>query len=326
MSGLLKEEILTTVRKKRFIILMPLLYIGAVVAAVMLKGRHFNDLTYIFGMQKYVSMVFSPLAGAILLFTVHRRKYTFNSIVQVEEHGAKRSAAVLARALAGCIILACLFAVMLLFVTAMSFVAGAHNTPAQLAQFALLVFTDCLAAAATYTGVLFWQYLFAFPLVPIVVYCAAMFVAPLVFIVADHYANPYYKYCSFAFPKLIADVIYTRLVLHDTPVFEFLILLAQAVIPLLLTMLVFKLKKKERKKKKKGDLEQALDEVNAAASALEAQLAGDPEIREIMKEAELTEELMNAAGAAGDAMKDAGTAGEAMNTAGLTGTKGEVTE
>ena len=61
MSGLLKEEILTTIKKKRFIILMPLLYIGAVVAAVMLKGRHFNDLTYIFGMQKYVSMVFSPL-------------------------------------------------------------------------------------------------------------------------------------------------------------------------------------------------------------------------------------------------------------------------
>ena len=314
MSGLLKEEILTTVRKKRFIILMPLLYIGAVVAAVMLKGRHFNDLTYIFGMQKYMSMVFSPLAGAILLFTVHRRKYTFNSIVQVEEHGAKRSAAVLARALAGCIILACLFAVMLLFVTAMSFITGAHNTPAQLAQFALLVFTDCLAAAATYTGVLFWQYLFAFPLVP------------YVFIAADHYANPYYKYCSFAFPKLIADVIYTRLVLHDTPVFEFLILLAQAVIPLLLTMLVFKLKKKERKKKKKGDLEQALDEVNAAASALEAQLAGDPEIREIMKEAELTEELMDAAGAAGDAMKAAGTAGKAMDPAGLTGTSGEATE
>jgi hypothetical protein len=153
-----------------------------------------------------------------------------------------------------------------------------------------------------------------------------MFVAPLVFIVADHYANPYYKYCSFAFPKLIADVIYTRLVLHDTPVFEFLILLAQAVIPLLLTMLVFKLKKKERKKKKKGDLEQALDEVNAAASALEAQLAGDPEIREIMKEAEQTEELMDAAGAAGDAMKAAGPAGEAMKPAGLTGTKGEVTE
>ena len=315
MSGLLKEEILTTIKKKRFIILMPLLCISAIVAAVMLKKEYFNDLTYIFGMQKYMTFGFSPFAGALLLFTVHRRKYTKNSIIQAEEHGAKRSAAVLARALAGCIILACLFAVALLLIIVMSFILGAHNTPAQLAQFALLVFTDCLAAAVTYVGVLFWQYLFAFPLVPILVYLAAMFAAPVVFMAADHYANYYYKYCSYAFPKLITDIIYTRLVLKSFPVLEFLILLAQAVIPLLLTMLVFKLKKKERKKKKKGEIEEALDEVNAAASALEAQIAGDPEIKEIMKEAELTEEIMDAAetlgaaGVTGDAAGAAGTAG-----------------
>ena len=108
MSGLLKEEILTTIKKKRFIILMPLLYIAAVVSAVTLKNDHFNDLTFIFRMQQFMTLVFSPLAGSLLLFTVHRRKYTKNSIIQAEEHGAKRSAAVLARALAGCIIF-CLF-------------------------------------------------------------------------------------------------------------------------------------------------------------------------------------------------------------------------
>ena len=48
MSGLLKEEILTTIKKKRFIILMPILYILVIVAGVMLKNGHFNDLTFLF--------------------------------------------------------------------------------------------------------------------------------------------------------------------------------------------------------------------------------------------------------------------------------------
>ena len=137
---------------------------------------------------------------------------------------------------------------------------------------------------------LFWEYLFAFPLVSMLVYLAATIVAPYVYFSIDHYANAYYKYCSYAFPKLLTDVIYTRFAFHNPPVLAFLILLAQAVVPLLLTMLVFKFKKKE-KKKKKGEIEEAVEEISAAADAIEEAVMIDPEIKDIMKETELTEDL-----------------------------------
>ena len=292
MSGLLKEEILTTIKKKRFIILMPVLYILVIVAGVMLKNGHFNDLTFLFRMQKFVNMVFTPASGVLLLFTVHRRKYTKNSIIQAEDHGAKRSTAVLARALAGSIILIALHALIFLFIIVLGLILGAGNTGAQIGQFAVLVLMNALAAAVTYVGVLFWEYLFAFPLVSMLVYLAATLVAPYVYSAIDHYANSYYKYCTYAFPKLLTDVIYTRFAFHNPPVLAFFILLAQAVVPLLLTMLVFKFKKKERKKrKKKGEIEEAVEEIKEAADAVEEAVMNDPEVKEIMKESEQVEDL-----------------------------------
>ena len=292
MSGLLKEEILTTIKKKRFIILMPILFILVIVAGVMLKNQHFNDLTFLFRMKKFVNLIFTPASGVLLLFTVHRRKYTKNSIIQAEDHGAKRSTAVLARALAGSIILIALHALIFLLIILLGLILGAGNSADQIGQFAVLVLMNALAAAVTYVGVLFWEYLFAFPLVSMLVYIAATLAAPYVYFAVDHYANDYYMYCSFAFPKLMTDIIYTRFVFHNPPVLAFFILLAQAVVPLLLTMLVFKFKKKERKKrKKKGEIEEAVEEIKEAADAVEEAVMNDPEVKEIMKEAEQVEDL-----------------------------------
>lgn len=258
MTGLIKEEILTTIKKKRFIILMPLVYIGAIVMTVITKNRHWNDLTYFLAIQDYILKFFNPAAGSILLLSLYRRKYTKTSIQQVEDHGMKRSAGVLARTEAGCIILFCCYAVMALFIILTGLIFGAHLTSVQTGQLALRLLTDFLAAAAGYVFAQFWLYLFAFPAVPIILYIIVIMIAPVLYKESiGYYANLYYWVCALIFPKMNMDLFYSSAVLSGTRWEYLLFLIAQAAVPFLLTLLVFKLKKKERKKRKKKGEEPA---------------------------------------------------------------------
>ena len=61
MTGLIKEEILTTIKKKRFIALALIAFIGAIVSAILTKNDYWNDLTYYFSVKDYMFMVFNPL-------------------------------------------------------------------------------------------------------------------------------------------------------------------------------------------------------------------------------------------------------------------------
>ena len=183
MTGIIKEEILTTVRKKRFILLTLILFIGAVFMTVSTKNKHWNDLTFFLAMQNYVKNYFDPFMGAILIFSVWRRRYTRSSIEQAESHGVKRASAVFARAAAGSIILFFCYALMALFMVILSLVFRAGSTPTQAADLLLRLGTDLIAAITIYVGSLFWLYLFAFPVVPIAVYVASILAAPVFFAV-----------------------------------------------------------------------------------------------------------------------------------------------
>ncbi|MBO4449921.1 MAG: hypothetical protein J5777_05005 [Clostridiales bacterium] len=288
MTGMIKEEILTTVRKKRFIILTALLFAGAIVVTVKTKNYHWNDMTYYLKMQQFIDSVFDAAIGPIVLFSIWRRKYTRTSILQAEAKGVKRGTAVISRALAGSIILICCYALMALFAIVLGFVFSAGLSSSQMTELVIKTGVDCIAAVASFCGCLFWLYLFAFPLVPMVLDFLIMVV------VADTFASltqspqtVYFVYMS-VFPKCAMDVFYTSIIFGRPQYQCVLFCLVNAVVTLLLTILVFKLKKKDKKKKAKkgkGEIKEAADAVSAAVSS-------DPEIAQILKESELTEEII----------------------------------
>ena len=252
MQGLVKEEIFTTIKKKRFIILTALLVIGAVTAEIATKNRYMNDLTFLFKIRKFIMLIFNPMIGSILLFAVHRRKYTRTSILQAQDHGVKRGRAVLARAWAGTVILFFSYLILAVIVILMSFIFGANITFDQFVQLMTEILTNWLAAVTAYIMCLFWQYLFAFPLIPIALYLALMLVGPWVFFDCDNYANIAYFIVSFISPKCNMDIFYTSILFSNPQWYCLLVCLGHIVIALLFSMLVFKLKKlKEKKKKRK---------------------------------------------------------------------------
>ena len=246
MTELIKEEILTTVKKKRFIILTALLFIGVVFETVMTKGSLWNDMTYFLTMQDYIQTTFTPIMGLILILSVYRKKYTRTSILQVEEKGLKRSQGVIARTISGSVILLCCYVLMVLLVIVLGLIFGAHLTSQQTGMLMLRLLTDFLAAAATYIGALFFMYLFAFPAFPMVWYGLFTFAANL--ILGSLIDSVVYRICNIIIPKPDMDVFYTGLVMSSFRWECLLFLMGQILIPLLLTILVFKLKKLKEKK------------------------------------------------------------------------------
>ena len=279
MFGIIKEEILTTIRKKRFILLMPLVYIGAVVVTVITKNKHWNDMTFFLTMLDYIFRFFNTSVGLILIFSVYRRKYTRSSIEQVEEHGVKRNTGVAARAFAGTIILMFCYAFMALFIILLGLVFGAHCSGYQIYELVMRLAADCIAAVTIYIGTLFWLYLFAFPIVPMIVYFISVFALPWIFTIEEHYSNIYFRVASFISAKCGMDVFFTSVILSKPQWLYILSFIGHIVLTLLLTMLVFKFKKKERKKKKKkGEQEE--------------EMPIDPEIKEILEQSDLIEGII----------------------------------
>lgn len=254
MTGLIREDVISTISKKRFIILTALAFAGAVVSAVITRNGHWNDLTYFFGIQKYITDYFDPLIGTALILSVYRRKFTRNSILQVEEKGLKRSAGVLSKTVSGALILAACYLVMAVLVILLGLILGAHMSAAQTGQILLRLLLDCLAAVVIYIAALFFLYLFAFPLVPVIVYVTLMtFAVQFYHNVFGMFANNIYLICCFIDPKINADNTYTLLLLSGIRLENILIFPVQAAVPLLLSLLVFRLKKLKPLKKDKNE-------------------------------------------------------------------------
>ena len=272
MQGFVKEEIFTTIKKKRFVILTVLLYIGFIAAVIVTKNKYLNDLTYLFKVRKYIFLLFNPLMGSILLFSVHRRKYTRTSILQAQDHGVKKGRAVLLRVWAGTVILFLGYLLLAVFAVLLSFILGAHITFDQFVQLMTEIMCNFLAAVTTYIVCLFWQYLFAFPLIPISVYITFMFVGPWIFYDLDNYANIAFRIVSFISPKCNMDIFYTSILFNNPQWYCLLVCLAHIVPALLFSMLVFKIKKirdkkKKRRKGKKGKKGEEPESDESAAAA-----------------------------------------------------------
>ena len=200
MNGLITEELTGIIKKKRFIILTAAVFIGLLVVTVITKTKYWNDLTYFFAVQKYISFVFTPAAGIALILSVYRKKYTGSSILQVEDHGAKRHAGVISRFISGTAVLVSYYVVLALL---------------------LRIATDCTASVAAYSVSLFWLYLTAFPVVPILIHGITMIGIPLFFDYSGLYDNPLYRIGGFIIPKLTGDIAYKDLIFVNPRLFCF---------------------------------------------------------------------------------------------------------
>ena len=250
MLEIIKEEFFGTIKKKRFIILTALLFVFNIVNIIIDKGAFFNDLIYFLNVQDAISQMFTPFAGVILLISVYRKKYTSSSIVQVKKHNQKRYVGVLARAIAGSAILAGFYVILAIVLLLLGVILGAHMTGEQTGAILLRLLTECFASIATYVVSLFWLYVFAFPIVPAILYAAMMLILPVYSSLFTFYSHIGYKIAVIVLPKVTGDASYTTLLLNNLEWRYVGIWILQVAVFLLLTMLVFKLKKYKPFKKK----------------------------------------------------------------------------
>ena len=251
MIGLIKEELFHIIRKKRFILLTAIAIIGVLVTSIITKNKYLNDLTYFFAIDNYIFYVFNSVIGFALIISVYRKKYTKNSIIQVEEHGVNRLSGVISRTISCSLILIVCYALTILFIIVLGLILGANLSSVQTGELALKLTFDCLACITTYVIAQFWLYLFAFPVVPVIIYELLMLGATALYhVMSGGYIANTYRIIRFISPKALTDSIYTNVLLYNNNIKYYSLLLLQITVPFLLTLIVFKLKKKERKKKK----------------------------------------------------------------------------
>lgn len=272
MAAIIKEEIFTTIKKKRFIILTAIMYVIVIAMMIYAKTDYFNDLICLFAMNRCLYDFFNPAAGAVLLFCVYRRRYTNSSITQAEHYGAKRSTAVIARAAAGSIILTACYAIAAVILLLTALIFGANLSAAETGMFLTGLLCDCIAAVTMYVGVLFWLYLFAFPVIPMVLYVILTWVPHVLFVEGDALDNMLFKVISHVLPGSGMNVFAASLIYGNPQWLHLLICIGYIILTLLLTILVFKLKKFKEKKKKGEEVPaapEAASEVQAAPAASE---------------------------------------------------------
>ena len=269
------EDIKNIIKKKRFIVMIILTYLGALAITIYTKFEYWNDETYFFGMYDYIYNIFSWLPGVALIISVYCRKFTRTSISMVEEKGKTRAAGVLSKFCAGSMILICCHILMLLVTLLLGLCFAAHSTADQIGILALRIGIDCLASITSYGIALLTLYIFAFPVIPAIVYIVFAYAAAVFFNETAYFGGFQFQIAIMVAPRVTADVAYAQLLYSDVEVLYLILFLLHLVIPVLLSILVFKLKKKERKKKvRKG---KKTDEPSAESTGLDGEPMNEDE-------------------------------------------------
>lgn len=242
MIGLIKEDIKIILSKKRFIILAALSFVGALVMTIITKVKFWNDQTFFFAMQKYLFRGFNLAIGIALIISVYCREFTRTSIELVEEKGKGRVAGVMSRFLSGSLILVCCYATTLGWILLLGLVFGAHLTYEQVEMIVIMVCMYMLAAITSYVAALFFLYLFAFPVVPVIIYVGLMYVVSFILQRGHVYTFDGHKSLELFVPMITAETAYTQLIFSNFNVKYVVAFLVQLIFPLLFTFLVFKLK------------------------------------------------------------------------------------
>ena len=275
MTKLIIEDIKEIVKKKRFIIMMAIAYIGLLVATIYTKVKFWNDVTYTFSVHSYMYAWFNLVVGIALIISIYRLKFTKNSILLVEKFECKRFQGVLSKTIASAIILLGAYIILAVLTILLGILLGAHCSFDQTVTTLLKMCTDYFAILATLAYCYFFLYLFAFPVVPVILYVLLMAVVSGVLRFYDFYADVVPRTMSFFIPKLNADIVYTGLILYNPNFALMALFIAHLAIPTLLSMLVFKLKRVKDKKKGKKKAAVADEENTTAANEDNVSTVGD---------------------------------------------------
>ena len=242
MKSLLTYEIKRIRTLERFWGALILTMLAALGFVIYTKATFFNGYMFTIRTMQFQLYAFNIIAGVSALLCMHTSVFTKKSIDLAKEHKVKSGTLVFMKWLAGALQIAFMYAVTLIFLLLLGLAFGAHNTAFQVKAIALSYFTGMLAAIGTYTLAMFFQFLTAFPVLPIIIYVLLMGAAP---IVLKAYGWP-------GFPGLLyseARSAYS-LILLGSPNINFLIALFFYTVPaLLLSIPVFVLKKKRLMKK-----------------------------------------------------------------------------
>ena len=163
--------------------------------------------------------------------------------MQVEDHSKKRFEGVVVRFLAGSVSIVCSYVIAAMLAILLGLVLGAHNTIEQTGLMLLKTALDCVACIAAYAISLFWLYLFAFPVFPMLIYSILTLGMPFAITSTNNYWSGAYKLCCYVSPKVTADYAFTKSIFSNPKPVVIVIFLIQLLIPILLSVIVFNLKK-----------------------------------------------------------------------------------
>ena len=245
---LFKYDFFNIIKKKRFIVMIGLVLLGALGMTIYTKVKFWNDQTFFFAMYNYIFYVSSWVPVAAIIISIYQKKFTKNAILLVEEHGKKRASGVMSKFFAGALTIICVNLIIMLWILLLGLCFGAHSTWEQIWMLALRIGMDCVAGIACYSSALFLMFIFAFPVIPLL-YLVFMVFVSVFFYYTRAYGVDGYVFAVFLDPKLTSDVTYTQLLFFDSELVLPILFLIFTVIPLLLSIPVFCFKKKERKRK-----------------------------------------------------------------------------
>ena len=248
MFELIKEDLFTIIKKKRFIVMTAILFVAAVGFGIYTKIHYMNNVMFLVDMRSFLKYVFDPVMGIALIISVYHVKYTKFCIEQVEEKGLKRYANIVSKFVSGSVIIICVYALLCILMLFLGLVLGAHLTGYDTETLVLMLFWDCIGAIGLYALALFFLTLFAFPVFPAILYTAISIAAPIVLGRISWMDE--IRSVRFITAKCLSEVLFTGAVFGDVSVVLVIALIVETAIPLLFSLLVFKLKKIRVKKSK----------------------------------------------------------------------------
>ncbi len=241
MNPLYRIEKKRLLSLKRFRFMSAALFIGAIALTVYTKITFWNDIMFTFRIQDYMLYVFNTAAGVTVLLGLYRLRFTRNSIEQGEINGVSRRGNVIAKWRAGISAIIRLYLVMAVLIVALGFVFKAQTTAFQLKAMLVSLVMDMTAAIASFSVALFFLFLTAFWLLPIVVYAVLMCVYPV--FVNRLGVRGYTLFVYTAAKDAYSGFMLGRIDLKFIPVF-----LIYVAVSIVLSVIVFKFKRKERRR------------------------------------------------------------------------------
>ena len=244
MGKVLSSEINRFLSLKRFWILTVLTFLAGLLMVVDTKTTFFNDFMFLDSIYGFNSFIFNMAVGIIIFVSLYRRKYTRKSIELSEENNVKRGVVVISEWMTGTIAIIGLYIAIIPWVLLLGLIFGAHSTGLQIKAMSFLFLFDMIASIGCFSAALIFFYLTAFPVLPIVIYGALIWVYPIVtslFKLRGIWADIYF--CT--------KSAYTSFMFGNVNLWFIPVLMIYVAFSLGLSVLIFSFKKKERKKRVK---------------------------------------------------------------------------